>query len=346
MKQLKEALSGVESEAEAEAVIDAVLVAMKEAIPESARESATKVADAMDKRAKRFVGRAKRSDAGFRSRLEATWREPFSRLRVLVQAFQEFGEAYHEGTGHPDAEPPKCLTSALTQLHVRACRTAREVMHLLEGGFADGALARWRTLHEVAVVAAFLQQHGEDAAELYLLHDQVRACRIAEMFAANSGKLGWEPVPHPDLTHLRSLRDELCVRFGKPFSTEYGWAAVTLRVGNPGFRQIEEVVDLAIWRPFYRWASDGVHAGPGGLRPLGVHRDAGLTLLAGPSNIGLADPGQNTCLSLGLIVSALTIHRPTLDAVSSSMAFQELATRCVSAFVRVSVEFDEEVGSR
>ena len=40
-----------------------------------------------------------------------------------------------------------------TRLHARACQIAREVLTLLYAGFAEGAMARWRALHELAVLS-------------------------------------------------------------------------------------------------------------------------------------------------------------------------------------------------
>ena len=51
---------------------------------------------------------------------------------------------------------------------VRACQVTDEIICLLENGFADGAMARWRTLHEIAVVAVVISQHGENLCDFDL----------------------------------------------------------------------------------------------------------------------------------------------------------------------------------
>ena len=56
---------------------------------------------------------------------------------------------------------------------------ADEIICLLENGFADGAMARWRTLHEIAIVAIVLSKHGEDIAQGYLDHQAVESKRAA-----------------------------------------------------------------------------------------------------------------------------------------------------------------------
>ena len=42
---------------------------------------------------------------------------------------------------------------------------SRAILALLRSGFADDAHARWRSLHELAVVSGFISEYGEDVAE-------------------------------------------------------------------------------------------------------------------------------------------------------------------------------------
>jgi hypothetical protein len=65
--------------------------------------------------------------------------------------------------------------------------------------------------------------------------------------------------------------------------------------------------------PYHRVASHNVHA-----NPIGVFLKLGLVgemdiLLAGPSDVGLADPGHATALSLLQISTALVHLNPTFD---------------------------------
>jgi hypothetical protein len=70
----------------------------------------------------------------------------------------------------------------LIRLLVRAWQVTDEILCLLENGFADGAMARWRTLHEIHVVAAVLMRHGESITERYLAHQAVESKRISCSF--------------------------------------------------------------------------------------------------------------------------------------------------------------------
>lgn len=110
---------------------------------------------------------------GFEKRLHSDWKIPFDLLEAfLIMAFEagnEFNKEFRKG----EAEAQNYIFDALTRLHARACQIASEVLVLLKSGFADGAHARWRSLHEVTVVASFIKTHGNEVAERYLLHNVI-----------------------------------------------------------------------------------------------------------------------------------------------------------------------------
>ncbi len=69
---------------------------------------------------------------------------------------------------------------------------------LLKNGYGQGALARWRTLHEVTCVARFIARHGEAVAEQYLLHDMVESWRATREYERCAPALGYEPLRRSD----------------------------------------------------------------------------------------------------------------------------------------------------
>jgi hypothetical protein len=333
MRIVRARLKRTTSQEESERVVSAAEEAVTKAIPQTLSESATLIADSVDRSRPRLLRERRRLEAGFQKRLHRTWAEGIDRLETLVHAFMEFGEKYYQDGFHPDGDESPALFRALSELHARSCRVAGEILCLMKAGFADGALARWRTLHEIAVVAQFLGKHGEATAERYLLHDAVRTSRAAERFAVHSAAMGWEPVDEDELRSLRAERDALVQRFGKAFRTDLGWAADVLSKERPGLDDLEADLGLAHWRSFYGWASDGVHAGPGGLRPTGIQDHGEAFLVAGPTNAALADPGQYTALSLAQILSALIAHSKQLDYIAMYMAFNEQVKRCQAALM-------------
>jgi DNA-binding CsgD family transcriptional regulator len=165
--------------------------------------------------------------------------------------FYELGQKYltdatKEGTA--DAR-----TAALIRLHARAVRTATEVLRLLESGLSDGALARCRSLHEMAVVALILSKNGPEVSEQYLLHGVYHAQRTMGKLQEHAAALGWEPVTAEEMREIDKRVAELEARFGEQFvKKEYGWAMGPLnKKRDIRFADLEKAVQLEKFRPFY-----------------------------------------------------------------------------------------------
>ena len=255
----------------------------------------------------------RRQTAGFRRRLARRWRLPLERLRMLLTVSQEFGSGINEQLrGNPNANQPH-LVDVLTRSHARACQVTHEIVALLECGLADGAVARWRTLHEIAVVARFIAQHGEAVAERYAAHQAVESLRAATEYKRCQEALAYEPIEESELDGLRVAFDAVIVRYGSSFKNQYGWAAAHLGISDPKFAEIERAAGVGHLRAHYRMASHNVHANPKGVFfKLGL-LDETQALLAGPSNAGLADPGHCAAISLAQVSAALSTLAPTLD---------------------------------
>jgi hypothetical protein len=122
------------------------------------------------------------------------------------------------------------------------------------------------------------------------------------------------------------------LRYGDSFGAQYGWAADFLNGRRPTFREIERFVGIDHMRAHYRLASHNVHANPKGVFfRLGLIRESDL-LLAGPSNAGLADPGDSAAISLLQTSVALMNLRPTIDSLVSLKILSRLANEVGASF--------------
>lgn len=190
------------------------------------------------------------------------------------------------------------MREILIRLLVRACQATDEILCLLENGFADGAMARWRTLHEIAVVAAVIWRHGEDIAKRYIEHQAVESKRAMEKYMACCNLLGCKPLSARDQAKIVKAYDRAVARYGKAFKTDYGWAAHHLRKDRPTFADLEQEAGRAEMRSYYQMGNDNIHAGVKSMFVrLGLLEDY-TGLLAGRSNAGLTDPGQNAAHTL------------------------------------------------
>ena len=269
----------------------------------------------------------------FDARLQDTWSEPLDLLEMLLAIALEAGDDFNREFRSDAAEQGDFVFDALTRLHARACQVASEILVLLKSGHADGADARWRSLHEIPVVGLLIKSNGNDIAERYLLHDIVESRKAAREYQEHCSELGYEPLMESELDEIESTYQVLLCRFGGSYKETYGWAIPVVGKKRPNFADIERTVDLKHLRPFYRMASYNVHANPKGVfHKLGLYRTPEV-LLAGPSNTGLADPGQGTAISLLQITTALLTSKPNLDRLAICDVMQRLVPETCESFV-------------
>lgn len=330
LKKLAKSSSSAEAFEEESRIL---LQRFQEALPEVLDRGASRLADRLDKKMSKLLKGLRRDRIGFQKRLYARWSSGIDRLESLIHIAMEFGGNMHESIASDQQAAADAKVVSLHNLHARACRISGEILALLKAGFPDGAHARWRSLHEVAAVCVLLEKSDPMLARKYQEYDAVRRYKAAFQFSEHASLLGWDPVPDSELKELKLARDEVLSRYGKEFGGEYGWACGALALKRVTFADIELHADLKRWRPFYRWASDMVHAGPGGLRALGISPSRYATILAGSINHGLADPGQNAALSLEIISLAFAHSMHSADNGLYSRAFRILARRCQDAFM-------------
>src|SRR6266508_3823993 len=258
----------------------------------------------------RMLRNRRRLARAFERRLRGRWGHALDLYLATVEVALESGLDFNGRHRPAAAKENDYLFEALTRLHARACTTALEVFALLESGYQVGAHARWRTLHELAVVANVLVEAGQDndLAERFLLHERVEDARDAPIYQQHAPALGYEPLPKDDMRRLQEIRAALVGRFGAEFTKPNGWAATLFAGRAPTFSQLEERANMAHMRPWYRFTSHRVHAGSKGAAITLEHRGPNRILLAGASNAGLADPGHGSLIALMQVTTCLLLR--------------------------------------
>jgi hypothetical protein len=316
---------------------DRVVSGLEEAMPALIAKCIEQSSDLIWKRLKRsapaMLRDRRRERRGFETALARSWGRAIDLLTALREVAVEAGDDFNREFWPEAATSGDFVFEVLTRLHARACQTGSEVIALLRSGHADGAHARWRSLHEIAVVAYFVHDHGNDVAERYLLHDGIESHRAALGYQEHCAALGLEPLAKEELARLKATRDALKTRFGDPYTEQHGWAADALHKERPQFVDIERDVGLAHFRPYYKLASHNVHADPkGAFFKLGLLPNEEV-LLAGPSDLGLADPGHGTALALAQITSTLLMTKPNIDRLVICQILRRAAEEIGEAFI-------------
>ena len=281
----------------------------------------------------------------FVERVGWRWAAAFDAYELAVWASYDLGVRFSRRHRPRIAVAQDYRLDALIDLHARSIQVGREVLVLLGHGSADAALARWRTLHETAVVAMLLNAHDRGLAERYRLHEVIESYKAALEHERHRDALGYEPIAADELAGLKEQRDALVVRFGKPFAGPYGWAASALGKPRPTFAEIEAAVSVDHLRPYYRLASHPLHANPKALS-FSLAWDEGSRIRAyAPSNSGFVDPAQSALISLAQVTAALLSAVDEREQAYWLPRYRALATlidEAIDRFVVIQTELDAE----
>lgn len=241
----------------------------------------------------------------FQKRLELRWGEALDPLRILLAAARELGQKYTDKLHKQRFSKQTSKQRATIALHMRSCQTTTEILTLLENGLADGAYARWRTLYEITVVALCIDKFGNDTAERFLSHGIISDHEFIINELRFNG-IKYDPNSPPrEFREVEKQFRKAIATYGKPFGTQYGWAAKALELKNPRFQDLERAIDWEKIPPDYKLSSYKVHAGAAGTMWTLASTNQQIHLHAGASNAGLQTPATNTANSLALITSLL-----------------------------------------
>jgi hypothetical protein len=296
-------------------------------------EVSTNVLETLLERAPDMLAEHRSERTRFEGTIAGVWGEALDLLETFLVVCIEAGDDVNRRQWDAAVREDDHCFHALIRLHARACLVSSEILTLLRAGYPSGAHARWRTLHELAVVSYFIREHGNEVADRYLRHEVIQSYKSAISHRRHAAALAEEPLTDDDFNALKAERDQLVVEFGTGFCKDYGWAASALPGSGATFAEIEMAVDLDHFRPYYKMASNAVHP-----NALGSFFDLGLAenehiLLAGPSTRGLADPGAGTCLSLLQTSVCLLGHRIDVDELVVMLLLQQLGPKVQDAFL-------------
>ena len=265
-----------------------------------------------------MVRHRRRGQQAMEKQIDEHWGRAFDASEAVMKVAFEVGEFHYKKHVPPDGERSYAF-EVLARLQARGLRIAEEVLVLLKAGYGQAAMARWRSLHEVAVVADFILEHGDECAERYFDHEAVETYRAMAEFQQHAGTLGEQKYSDEAMAVARAGRDAVVAKHGARFGGQYGWAQEYVAAKdsawarqNVTFKAIEESVEADRFRPRYRVASHAVHANPMGVTrmPDSLPSERGLVLLTGPSAAGLADPGYGALVSLTSVTEAVLAWRP------------------------------------
>ena len=291
--------------------------------------SAAELADALRKDAPRMLAEHNTIRTGFEQRLQARWRSALDLYEVVLVSCTEAASDLHDDLTQ-DAAPPSehpIKLHALTLLHARACMVASEVFALLRTGHAAGAQARWRTLHEIAVIAFAIGSGTEDVANRYLLHSCIERWKEAECYQDNCGALGQEPYFDSDMAVFRADYDAVVRQYGKGYKEDWGWSKPLFPspTHRPNFDDLEKLAGLGHNKPTVKQSHRTIHSGASGTLDVLELYGRGKVMLAGASNAGLAGPGYGSLIAIYQVTTALLVNGPNEVTADNLMILKGIA---------------------
>jgi hypothetical protein len=281
-------------------------------------------------------------DDEFKARLTFRWGAAIDVLEQMRTISHELGvECVNLWDRSPTAK-----AAALLRLHMRGCQIVAEILCLVKNGFPEGALGRWRTLHEVSVVASFLGERGDQLATRYLRHADTYEIDVERRYWQHAVATTGVPLITGE-SELQALENE----YGPGFLRPNGWAAEELKRKRVRFVDIERAADLEGARYRYGIASRPVHAGAEALAShLGMLEGDDWRFVAGPSNTGLGIPMELTADSFTFLTGVTTARAvpgdPRVDHIVAVSAMLILRDELIDSVAEIQETLDREERER
>jgi hypothetical protein len=195
--------------------------------------------------------------------VEQRWGSTFRQLQHLIEAVKELARRFLIRLEETPAEDIGDIHVVRTILATRAIQTALGIEALLRAGHAAAGWAQWRSLHELAVVAKFINKHGEATATAYMQHGIEQSYRTLKAIQSHHKTIADDPELVKMLKNHSEWKKvlESPEWYGSGFGATYGWAGAALGKQRPDFSELEADVGMSVARPEYQRASNVVHPG-------------------------------------------------------------------------------------
>lgn len=302
-----------------------------------------KMVKAWKAQANRVLKEDRKSLTSFQKKLMSIWGDSFDSLEMLISISVSIGEEFNIENFPEASKRNDIVFDILRRSHARACQVGYEILTLLKGGYADGAIARWRTLHEIAVIALFITKHKDKVAQRYLDHIAIQNYEEAKAYQRHCEYLGLDPISDDEFSEMKMERDQLCNQYGKGYETNYGWAGNVLDTPKPNLTHLEKDIFVSHLRPYVKFSNINIHAGAKGITfRLGLPPEDPFTIVYGPSIFGLADPGQNSATSILQVTQALLLSNLNLDKNAVLSALQVLEEEAINNFSNAHLSLEKQ----
>ncbi len=261
-----------------------------------------------------------------KSRLDL-WGDALSGIRYLNKVSLELGCLFDKEHKGESINLYKYYT--VKKIHGRTLQIAEEIEVLLENGYPNAALSRWRSLYELQILLEYFALKQDD--ELYKMYYD-HGTYSAYKFERSRRKEGYKNYTTKAFNELRDSVEKMKVEYDmSKFKEDFGWAYkyIPQNMSNRKrlcFSDIERQVDPENkLKLYYKRACAMTHLDSfGTFENMSVLDNFSVTPI-GPSNCGLSDPGQLTAISICRIMAAYNqlMHTTLGDVILMIVSGQE-----------------------
>jgi hypothetical protein len=268
----------------------------------------------------------------------------FSLLRIFIGLNRSAGNSILRSYEFEEESDKRNKIMFVFRFHGMLLKNAEAISILLQNGFSNEALGRWRTMHEISAVMLTLVKQNAVTIKMYQDHGMIEKFHEMEEFQKNHHLLNLKPFKDEDFKNAEIAKAELINKYGKSFSKSYGWAINIVKKGQiPNFRAIEQIAKLDYMRPFYIHAGQSIHAGMDGIASYindFSHKD--FFKMSKPSSFGISQPANFCCWTLITTTShCLDLkHEPEFAVFKKSLSV--IYEETCSAFKIAGNKLDKE----
>lgn len=170
--------------------------------------------------------------------LSAQWGGAIRTLKIMLGISREIGQIILSDPSLSSHSRSKIVL--MLRLHVRACQVADEIILLLQNGFADGAMARWRTMHEICVIISLINEGSDELVFRFVDHEAVATKQGASAYMETATAMGLDPISAFDINVIEVNYSIVRGKYGKEFCDQYGWANILFDGRRATFSDLEK----------------------------------------------------------------------------------------------------------
>ena len=257
-------------------------------------------------------------DDGRRFEIMQKWNSGFIYLQGAIKISEEVSMSLVDTLNEDENmnEENRRILAFLLKLHAKSIQMGKEVFSLLKYGHPDGALARWRSLHENTVIFRLLSSKIKDSNFTANIIDRFICYSYIKEYIGKVSK-GYINVDEETMNKLKINKKEILLKYGKDLTKPNMWAKPLFKGRSKiQFHDLEKMAEMDILNTFYKQANSHVHTSPDGMYDslsFSPEINQAMSYLYGGSNYGLEMPAGLTAISITQITASLLLFENKID---------------------------------